>query len=208
MKEKKYYFLNTQMIGAIKCNNTDVLKACLSNGININDKIACYQQPPIVIACQVSNDKLLSCNKNTLDFLLSHSSCDINATCDNKNTALHYAAMNNDTEIIKKLLKYGADINTKDDESKTVLHLIMEYFDHITNTHQTLEILEMLCENCDKNIINANDIYNQTALDYAIETTQDAFINMLIKYGANTKPHIKPNTKEVIRRNIPFIKRR
>ena len=103
---------------------------------------------------------------------------DINIDTNHKDklgkTALMYAAEFGYDEIVKILLRFGADINCKDNVGKTALMYAYEF------GHYNIVII-FLGYGVDVNCI---DNYKNTALSYALNT-HDNIVKILIKHNAN-----------------------
>ncbi|CAB0042764.1 unnamed protein product [Trichogramma brassicae] len=104
------------------------------------------------------------------------------------NTPLHLALKWNDKELIRMLLKKGADINFANEEGTTPLHVICEKHSH-TKLAEVLEIID------DKNQlvqIDAQDNEGNTSLHLALKSGNNKAMELLLRNGSN--PNV-PNAK-------------
>jgi ankyrin repeat protein len=120
----------------------------------------------------------------TLQYILGDSICRKRTNINSKNkdgrTALHHAVVKGSKEIVRLLLKNGADVNVKDSDGKTPLIL--------ASMRGNVEIMKLLLENnADPNI---RDKEERTAILYAIFRriiSNDAreIAEILLKYNAD-----------------------
>jgi cytohesin len=110
-----------------------------------------------------------------VELLLNHGA-DITKTGGyRKQTALHKAVWHYNTEIARLLLAKGADVNAKDKEDRTPLHLVP--------TDEGIEIAELLIAN--RADVNAEDEDKETPLYTAVCYENYALAKLLIDNGAN-----------------------
>jgi ankyrin repeat protein len=125
---------HTPLMSAVNNSSIEVVNLILSAGADLNFK-NCLGKTALAVACtcaliDLEKVKLLICagaNINNQDNqgitvlmkspyvlckLLLLEGADINIACNKGYTALTYAAISNNTEVIKLLLKNGADLNT------------------------------------------------------------------------------------------------
>uniref|UniRef100_A0A2S2Q1I3 Ankyrin repeat domain-containing protein 27 n=1 Tax=Sipha flava TaxID=143950 RepID=A0A2S2Q1I3_9HEMI len=110
-------------------------------------------------------------NQNVNNFV------DINCTNSKGFTPLHIAAIYGQTNIIKLLIGYGANVNyLTNSEQYTALHLAVQ--------HKMTDAIDVLLDSkkCD---LNKQDIYGNSALHYACLTGDANIINKLLKRGAD-----------------------
>ena len=89
-------------------------------------------------------------------------------------TALHVAALNNNTEFAKLLLERGAEIDVRDESNKTPLHAAA--FNNST------EAAKLLLERGAK--IEAKDVSNNTPLHHAAFKNSTEAVKLLLERGA------------------------
>ena len=75
----------------------------------------------------------------------------------NGGTALHYATVSNRIDVIKLLLREGADVNKQDDDKNTPLHWAARY--------NYTEVARLLIQN--RADVNIRNYLNNTPLDDA-----------------------------------------
>ncbi|OJW71078.1 MAG: hypothetical protein BGO68_05455 [Candidatus Amoebophilus sp. 36-38] len=126
--------------------------------------------PPIQKAVSLGNlDKVLELLKNGLD---------VNEHSDSKDryTALHYAVIYNQSNIVQALLANGADVHVVDNEGNTPLHFAAK------RSHK--EVVALLIEKGAN--VNATTKYrNYTPLYVAAEHGHKEVVALLIEKGAN-----------------------
>ena len=97
----------------------------------------------------------------------------------NGDTALHFAAENDNIDLLKLLIKFGAEINAKNKKDQTVLHFALK-----TNLSKNFIFLHDSFSNY-FNLNNDKDYYNQTYLHYACKQELVLAVNYLIFNKAN-----------------------
>jgi len=97
----------TPLLQAVDNGNTEVVELLLAQGADINAKDDLGRKPQHLVE-SISIAKLLLAG-----------GIDVNAATDYKQTLLHVAASRNMTELVKILVKKGADINAKNDDGET-----------------------------------------------------------------------------------------
>ena len=105
-------------------------------------------------------------------WIRQYNGADVNARCRDK-TSIFEACWDARKEIVQMLIQYGADLNVKDDNSKTVLH-------HACNQEEILELL--LTSGAE---VNATDDRNQTALHLAAKGNNPKIVKLLLEFGAD-----------------------
>lgn len=85
------------------------------------------------------------------------------------------AIENGDTEMVKQLIGNGIDVNTRDEDNISLLHMA------VCGCHD--EIVKFLIENGAD--VNAADDGTWCPLHYAVECNQTEIVKMLLKHGAD-----------------------
>lgn len=131
-------------------------------------------------------------NSNMVKKLLSKSTC-IHDQNKKDETILHVAIKNGKSlDVIRELLHYGIDINTKDINGNTALHVALGW--SMGNLSLVRELLNHGAS------VHAKNRYNQTPLHLAVENELDIkIIREVLKHGA------KANTKDLYN-NTPLFK--
>lgn len=110
----------------------------------------------------------------------------INIKDDNNNYLITHAIIRNNIDIVKVLLKKGANIDILDQEGKTILYLPIKYgYD---------EICSLLLDHdkkIDNILVNLKDNNNNVPLHYAILFKNTFALTLLLEAGAN--PNITDN---------------
>lgn len=132
--------------------NEDIFNIFSDNNKNTLNEIG---ETPLLISTRLNNDTYTN-------LLLESKDCDINLVNTNNNCALMYACMNNNKNIIDKLLNLGADINQKDNQKDVPLFYLCGCD---TKTELDLELIKYFCsKGCNINEVS-EDSY--TCLHYA-----------------------------------------
>ena len=97
--------------------------------------------------------------------------------------SIHKAAEEGNMEVVKQHLAAGADVNVKDDEVGTPLHLAAVF---------SKEVTELLIANGAD--VNAKDKYGGTPLDYA----NNEVAKILINNGAMTSDELKVDERKLV----------
>ncbi|ARF02627.1 SWPV1-008 [Shearwaterpox virus] len=188
------------LLHAVKANNIDIIKILLNNGINVNyvnDKgytalhyavennkldivnllLGKGANIEIVNECSFINNiiKFRFTNYyNMIELMLSYKA-NVNNIHDNY-APLHLAIDEEDEEIIKLLIRYGADINIKNtyNDSSPLHHAVKSVNKNI------LKIL--LDKGADVNSLNR---YGCTPIYYAVCNNNIDVVNILLEYGAD-----------------------
>ncbi|MGL9717357.1 MAG: ankyrin repeat domain-containing protein [Wolbachia sp.] len=96
-------------------------------------------------------------------------------------TALHYAVISNNTDMVSLLLEARANVNAKDNQGETALHYAA--------SSNNIDMVSLLLE-AGANI-NARDGQGKTALHCAVISNNTDIVNCLLQAGA--KANIKDN---------------
>jgi len=96
-----------------------------------------------------------------------------------KDMSLDVASILGETEIVKKLLESGVDVNEKNEEGETALH--------IASLVNNVEIVKLLLESGAD--VNVKNTLGQTALHVASSPNNVEVIKLLLEFGAN--PNVK-----------------
>jgi len=136
----------------------------LKNLINENDTIINQKNKEgftlLILASYKGKNEIV-------DFLLKNGA-EVNAISE-MGTALMAAVVINNTEIIKRLIDAGADVNLSDNAQRTALHLAVQF-----RNKSSVELL--LFYNADKTKIDSK---GKTAFEYAVFSGNNEIINLL-----------------------------
>ncbi|MBQ9271444.1 MAG: ankyrin repeat domain-containing protein [Alphaproteobacteria bacterium] len=159
----------TPLIFAAFNNNPQVIETLVRTGANINESDNIGATPLMIAAKHTTNPEIV----NTL----LKAGADVNAKDNDGETPLMYAAgLNNNPEVIKALIQVGADVNAKYNKGLTPLMIAI-----VANKNP--QVAKILIENgADISIQDAN---NKTALDYANDSNNAEFINLLKNHTTN-----------------------
>ena len=123
---------------------------------------------------------------------------DVNSRDFLKNTPLHYAVLNQDTALIKFLIKNGAEINAKNAYGKTVLHTVLE--------RDFKSLVGMLLKNGAN--VNQKKISGERPLDIAIEMGNKEVVKLLLDSGAMTNystKDVSPLHRATLTGNVEIV---
>ena len=99
---------------AIALNKMDLVKKLLMNGARL-ETTDDYGYTPLLKAVKYS------ASKEVIDLLLVHGA-DVLAVTEDEKTALHFAAQNDEVEMIKSMIERGLPVNAEDNDGWTPLH--------------------------------------------------------------------------------------
>ncbi len=182
-------------IKAITNNCLNISKKILEKNFNFNEKDNCGNNI-LHICAKKGNTKLF---KQFIGFV------NINEKNFYFETALHMAVNNNNIEIVKLLLDNGADVNAKDVEENTPLHIASE-------KGYTKVVNQLLTNKKSKNKININEKDNDwnTPLHMAANNNKIGIVKLLLDNGADVNAKdvlgIIPLCDAVNNNNIAIIK--
>jgi ankyrin repeat protein len=154
---------------ASKNGHTDVVKALIKHGANVNNKSDRYLNTALHLAT-------LEKHTETVKALISNGAL-TNTKNQSGNTPLHLATKNSDTESMKELIKSGANVNEEDHNGKTPLH-----FATLNGDKDNVNLL--LSKGANPNSETSKGI---TPLHLAAESGNDKIVDNLLKAGANKK---------------------
>ena len=99
--------------------------------------------------------------------------------------ALHVAAANNSPELIKLLVRRGADVNAKNGFGETPLILLIDrsYGDSLNTLKYLLDNVKYLIEHGAD--VGASSIFGNTALAAAASKGNAKIVNLLLEHGAS-----------------------
>ncbi len=103
----------------------------------------------------------------------------INKKSVNGDTALHFAAENDNIDLLKLLIEFGAEVNVKNKKNQTVLHFALK-----TNLYKNFIYLHDSFPSL-FDLSNDKDFFNQTYLHYACKQELVLAVNYLIFNNAN-----------------------
>ena len=170
--------LSLQIFDAVYYNYDDKVKQLIKDGADVNT-IAPYTDISILHqACE-------SGNINIVKMLINHPDININIlqTYQKKYpTPIFKAVSSCHINIVKLLLEHGADIDIKNDDGETVLHLAVK--------QNSIKLTTLLISNRVHVTAKCNDGYS--ALDHAAWNNNSDIISILLRVGAlkSDKCHI------------------
>lgn len=117
-KGEIYYLLKKNhakidLYSAIKHNDFEIVKECLSANLSLINKPDKEGWPPLILACMFSGN-------DVVNFLI-YNKADINQKNKFGATAIMHAALRNRIEIVRLFVEKGANINVIDQEGMTTL---------------------------------------------------------------------------------------
>lgn len=109
-KKKNKYGCNIHyyLSSCIHLNN-DIFNLFIEKDFDKNASHSIYKETPLLISTRINNDFYAS-------LLLDCDDCDVNLLNYNNNSALMYACMNNNYNLINRLVSRGVDPNLKDNQ--------------------------------------------------------------------------------------------
>lgn len=143
-------------------------------------------------------------NKEITSYLIEKTDIDLNnKTSEYGSTALHQAVVNNDLELINKLIKYGANIAISDNLGNNVLHF------SILEKNTNLIILFLERNKIDLNLTNLSGFIPLNLYLSEFSSFNDKILNMFIKgsnlniqnFNGNTSLHLLDSKDQVSKFN-------
>jgi len=173
-------------------NEVEIILSLLSNDNLLLNEPNCLGETPLIIAVKYypTMDKHDSEeNKQIIQKLIDKGS-DINYTDHSGKSALFYAVDNDLLDIVKLLIKNGADVNMKLEKRKQMsllMYTIEKYQSNYSNPNDK-NIPDMTKYLIDNNaLINDRDIEGNTPLIYALKNGDGRLANYLINGGADIR---------------------
>lgn len=146
---------------AINKNDTDMIQTLVEGGVNLN-VAGISSNTPLMTAVSKSLE-------NIVRIFLTKNDINLNAINRNWNTALHMAAKNGNTVIIKMLIDKGANVDARNKQGYTPLHTAVEN----NNLEAANEII-----NGKANVeIRADNM--KRPIDIAMDKKEDSMITLL-----------------------------
>ncbi|EAY23421.1 hypothetical protein TVAG_070850 [Trichomonas vaginalis G3] len=155
----------TAFYNAILMDHKDVVDLLRSHGADINLKFNQFGQSYLLIAVRENN-------LQNVEALLSYGA-DINTTDYSGLSVIHYATMNNYTELLNYLVTSGVDVNITDNQNQTALHIA------VLNTQY--ENCKILLEHGARADIANNR--GETALDIAVKNCYTKIAELITSYS-------------------------
>jgi len=152
---------NTPLGAAVASGNVKIARLLIEKGSGINvaniDKLT-----PLHQAVKMEN-------RDMVVFLLGNKGCDVNAKGDTDLTALHYNAIQGNSEITRILIAKGASVNAVDSDASTPLHYAA--------SAGFIKVVKILVEKkADPDMLNSS---GQRAIDIAAQNNQKAIVDFL-----------------------------
>lgn len=174
----KPYYNTTKTIEALhteKIKNQEIIQKLVDLGLPINTKDNAGQTP-LILACKHEN-------KQAVNILIKNDEIEIDLQDNNGKTALMYATLFQNLDIIKTLLSYNANINLPDKENDTPLMYAVML--------KNLSIIELLLK--EKANPNVKNNKGQFPITYAAKEHHNdidvytKIIKVLLDYNADPK---------------------
>lgn len=160
-------------------NEDKLITACRNRQLDEVDKLLSKGTNPNVEGA--IHHAALAGHRDVVNTLLQQREAQVNTQDYAGQTALHYAAMNGQGDVIKLLLKNKADVNQVDDQGQSPLHCAA--------THGSKTNLELLINGggeADKvAFINTADMDGLTALHHAARKNRKGAVEFLLEQGAD-----------------------
>nr|WP_064591283.1 ankyrin repeat domain-containing protein [Orientia tsutsugamushi] len=179
------------------------MKNCLSWLYSVVQKLKMFFSKSIDL-----QDAVISGDIKYVKYFFSQDNTIINLQDEDNYTALHYAVIYNQIEIIKIILEYNPNINLQDNLGNTALHyaaacgytsiveLLLKYDPdcinllnednwtslHYAAAHGNIGSIKLLLK-YNSEISNLQDIWGNTALQYAAECGNTKIIKLLLKHN-------------------------
>jgi ankyrin repeat protein len=160
----------TALMLAARLNHLEVAKQLLNDGAAIN--LTNNKNETALMIASVNG------NQNIVALLLESDHIDLNIQHKHSgNTALIYAVLANNEEIVSRLIKNGAAINLTNNENETALMLASE--------HGYQNIVTLLLEHYQIDLDIQSKPFGTTALTYAVAKNHVEIVRKLIDRKAN-----------------------
>ena len=189
-KKQKGGDLNSELLGAIRNGDLEMVKRLLEQGADINKATNSAGDTPLYVASEMGHVDVVT--------ILLERGADINkATNSAGYTPLYVASEAGYEEVVKILLEKGADINKADIDGQTPLMIAVSYGD--------LEVVEVLLEYGANLNVRTDEGY--TVFDMLSDGpswTRSEIENLLETY--QQKNVVTKNIKEYKRPNIPSLR--
>lgn len=127
----------TALDWAVYGHNVDVVKSLIKMGADVNHQDARHNTPLMYTATpfrgrKTSDHDTMAVRNQIAQLLLQHGA-DVNHVGEGGNTVLHFAASNQNAQLVRMLLEAGANKNIKTDQGYTALD-IARFPDYKPNT--------------------------------------------------------------------------
>jgi len=161
--------------GAIKYGTKSTILKLKKAGINIHAECRyCSSEVPLILVIKEQNTELL-------DFYLSEEKVGANQKDWTGRSLLHYAIDTDNEDIIKKLIKAGANIEYSGYFDKSTLMYAVDY-DHYISAQVLIN---------EKANLNYKNKYNETSLSVAIKNGNLPMVKLLVESGADRNVKIE-----------------
>ncbi|KAJ8683570.1 hypothetical protein QAD02_019362 [Eretmocerus hayati] len=204
---------------AIKFGSENTLQMLLDHGFEVDIKDMNGRTLLHLIAClNYRDNSLMTRMAKSILKKADNVKILLNQYAHSGDTALHYAVIFDNDELVKLFLMYGANIHTKNTNEKTSLFLATEFNRvkilkslllygarvndrmsngqtslHIAIKNRAIKCIELLLNHGTE--VNAKDVYGETPLhltvrlNYLDEKTMISVVRLLLNKGANVDAH-------------------
>ncbi|XP_031632810.1 26S proteasome non-ATPase regulatory subunit 10-like isoform X5 [Contarinia nasturtii] len=151
---------------------TEECKTLLEAGASISARTEYGEYTPLLLATKNGNIELVQ--------YLTEYGADVNVEVNGivASRPLHYAAVRAYADIVKCLIKNGAEVNDEDENKQTALHWAI-----ISNGYAKTEIVKYLVSH--RANVQAENIWQETPLHSAADKGDIEIVKYLVNHGAN-----------------------
>ncbi|PSN38938.1 hypothetical protein C0J52_08944 [Blattella germanica] len=179
-------FGNTVLHHAVRSKDLKAVYFCVENGINV-DSVNSTLQTPLLCAIQEGDNDIVNALLHDLD-------ADIYSSDFDDNSALHYAALCDNSFIIRMILDMCLDVDSVNTDLETPLHRAV--------LSGKVEMVGILSEaGAD---VNKQDVNGRTAMHMAAQLGNMSVLEKLIALGASftTQDHFGQTAMDIAKREL------